>query len=403
MNQEHREKPYPEFPLNWHKTGYWYKRIAGKVYYFGKRWGSHHEALEDYLLRRDGAKPEKPEQSECVLNIDFLVNTFLASKDRQMKAGELSQRSWNDYFRICTLITEALGKPRLVEDMDPHAFGLLKAQLVEGVGVQTAANRIRLARIVFRFAEQEDLIEGRIRFGSQFKQTSKTVLRRDKQNRVATHGTREFSPDQIRKLLAAANKQMKAMIYLGINCAYGNTDCSSLLWTHIKKEWAVYPRQKTSVDRLAYLWPETRTALEAIKSEDARVFSRRTGSDWVKVTDKCVDDGVAKEFAKLMTVVKLSRPGLSFYSLRHTFRTVADNCLDPVACGIVMGHTDNSMAANYRSSVSEQRVRTVCEYVRQWVALDSPQPSELMTPDDGVSHLSGPDDPCAAPDHSTCS
>ena len=25
------------------------------------------------------------------------------------------------------------------------------------------------------------------------------------------------------------------------------------------------------------------------------------------------------------------------------------------------------------------------------------------TPDDGVSHLSGPDDPCAVPDHSTCS
>ena len=370
MNQNHREKPYPEFPLNWHKTGYWYKRIDGKVYYFGKRWGSPHDALEDYVKHRDGAKPQKIE-SESALTIDYLVNAFLASKDRQMKAGELSQRSWNDYFRICTMIANALGKPRFVEDMGSHDFGLLKAQLIEGVGVQTAANRIRLARILFRFAEQEDLIEGRIRFGSQFKETSKTVLRRDKQSRVATHGTREFSPEQIRKLLAAANNQMKAMIYLGINCAYGNTDCSSMLWTHVQGELAVYPRQKTSVDRLAYLWPETRTALEAIRSDSPRVFNRRTGGAWVKVSAKCVDDGVAKEFLKLTTAVKLHRPGLSFYSLRHTFRTVADNCLDPVACAIVMGHTDSSMAANYRSSVSEQRVRTVCEYVRQWVALDS--------------------------------
>lgn len=370
MNQEQQEKPYPEFPLSWHKTGYWYKRINGKVYYFGKRWGSPHDALEDYVKHRDGVRPTKTE-SESALNIDYLVNAFLASKDLQMKAGELSQRSWNDYFRICTLITGILGKPRLVEDMDPHDFGLLKAQLITDVGVVTAANRIRLARTVFRFAEQEDLLEGRIRFGSQFKQTSKTALRRDKQSRVAIHGTREFSPEQIRKLLAAANPQMKAMIYLGINCAYGNTDCSSMLWTHVQKELAVYPRQKTSVDRMAYLWPETRTALEAIRSDNPRVFSRRSGAAWVRVSAKAVNDGVAKEFLKLMTAVKLYRPGLSFYALRHTFRTVADNCLDPVACAIVMGHTDSSMASNYRSSISEERVRKVCEYVRQWVKLDA--------------------------------
>ena len=71
MNQNHREKPCPECPLKGHNAGYWFKRIEGKVYYFGKRWGSDHEALDDYLIRRDAAKPEKPEQSECVLNIDF--------------------------------------------------------------------------------------------------------------------------------------------------------------------------------------------------------------------------------------------------------------------------------------------------------------------------------------------
>lgn len=73
-----------------------------------------------------------------------------------VKSGKLPKKSGNDYFRICTLITEALGKPRLVEDLDSRVFGLLKAQLVEGIGVQAVANLIRHARIVFRFAEQED-------------------------------------------------------------------------------------------------------------------------------------------------------------------------------------------------------------------------------------------------------
>jgi len=55
--EQNREKPYPAFPLNWHKTGYSYKRLNGKVYYFGERWGSAEDALEDYLKRRDNGQP----------------------------------------------------------------------------------------------------------------------------------------------------------------------------------------------------------------------------------------------------------------------------------------------------------------------------------------------------------
>ncbi len=62
------------------------------------------------------------------------------------KSGKLPKKRGNDYCRICTLITEALGKPRLVEDLDSRVFGLLKAQLVEDIGVQVAANLIRQLR-----------------------------------------------------------------------------------------------------------------------------------------------------------------------------------------------------------------------------------------------------------------
>lgn len=367
--EEHREKPYPGFPLSWHSSGYWFKRIAGKFYYFGTRYGSHEEALEDYLMRRD--HPDRQEVTrgpQAALTVNELCDAFMESKERQMNAGELTQRSFNDYFRLGVLLLKKLGKGRLVEAMEPDDFGILKLRLTEGVSVQTAANRIRLARIIFRFAEQDGLIQGRVKFGSQFKITGRKLIRRERQANQQKHGIRMFEPGQVHDLMRAANAQWRAMILLGINCGYGNTDLSEIRAGHISGEWATYPRQKTSVDRVAWLWPETREALQehGAIGDDGRLFCRRTGGHWVKVSAKCVDDGIAKQFSKMMAAVGHKRPGLTFYSLRHTFQTVADGAKDPLATALVMGHVDETMSGRYRERFERDRVRAVCEFVRAW-------------------------------------
>ena len=76
-------------------------------------------------------------------------------------------------------------------------------------------------------------------------------------------------------------------------------------------------------------------------------------------------DAVAQGFAKLARRLKLTVPG--FYCLRHTFRTVADQTLDPVACGLIMGHVDDSMAGQYRERVADERLLKVTEHVRAWL------------------------------------
>lgn len=37
-----------------------------------------------------------------------------------------------------------------------------------------------------------------------------------------------FEAQELRRLIAAANVQLKAMILLGVNCGFGNADCGTL-------------------------------------------------------------------------------------------------------------------------------------------------------------------------------
>ena len=59
------------------------------------------------------------------------------------------------------------------------------------------------------------------------------------------------------------------MIYLGVNCGFGNNDCAKLPTTalDLKKGWIDFGRPKTGIHRRCPLWPETvaavRAALEA--------------------------------------------------------------------------------------------------------------------------------------------
>ncbi len=51
------------------------------------------------------------------------------------------------------------------------------------------------------------------------------------------------------------------------------------------------------------------------------------------------DDPVGKEFVKVLVALKMKRPGLSFYALRHTFSTVGQKTRDRDAVASIMGHT----------------------------------------------------------------
>jgi integrase len=58
---------------------------------------------------------------------------------------------------------------------------------------------------------------------------------------------------------------------------------------------------------------------------------------------------------------------LGFYTLRHTFRTIADEAKDQPAADFIMGHEVAHMSSVYRETISDERLKAVTDHVRAWL------------------------------------
>ena len=88
-----------------------------------------------------------------------------------------------------------------------------------------------------------------------------------------------FTAEQIRKMLQAASVPLRAMIYLGINCGFGNEDCGTPRLDRLDLDtgWHTHGRPKTGVPRRCPLWAETVAAIRAAVACAARAAHRQGG------------------------------------------------------------------------------------------------------------------------------
>jgi integrase len=355
-----------------HATGRWCKKIRGKFHYFGK-WDDPDGALQRYLDQKDDLYAGRvPRVKREGLTVKDLVNRFLTFKRARVDTGELVQRSWADYHRACARVLAVFGKDRLVNDLDESVFGELRTALAKTLGPVALGNEIQRIRVVFKWGYDEALIEQPIRYGQSFKRPTRKVLRKIRQ----ANGKRMFEAHEIRAMIDKAGIPLKAMILLGINCGYGNSDCATLPGSAVdlKAGWISYPRPKTAVERRCPLWPETVSALrEAMdkrpkpkdQHDDGLIFLTKQGRRWGKDTS---DNPISKETRKILSKLGIGgRRG--FYALRHTHQTVGDETRDPIAVQHTMGHAENSndMSAVYRERINDERLRAVTDHVRRWL------------------------------------
>ncbi|MBP87252.1 MAG: hypothetical protein CMJ64_11110 [Planctomycetaceae bacterium] len=389
---------YPLFP---HATGRWAKKIIGRLHYFG-RWAntqageiipvddvdaSASEAEELYNAQKidlhNGRKPKVESlNADDGYTIRNLCNEFLTSKLHKVDSGELSRHTFSDYQRSCDLLIEAFGKWRRVDDLAPDDFEKLRAKLNKELSIVTVKNEINRCRIILKYAHDQQKIEKPVAFGQSFDKPSARALRKLRNEA----GPKLFAANELTPILAEADPWMRAMVLLGINGGLGNTDCANLPKSAIDFEsgWLMYPRPKTEVQRRIPLWQETLEALEqAIDTrpkpknleDDKLCFVTIQGNRWVRITpskttkDRYVTvNSVSKRFSALLKELSISgKQGWGFYTLRHTFETVAGESKDQVAVDALMGHVDGSMAAVYRERISDERLRAVADHVHDWL------------------------------------
>jgi integrase len=379
-------KPSPDFPLFAHASGQWAKKIRGKMHYFGL-WADPAAALAKYTEQAEQLHngTAAPAGTPAALTLKELCNAFLNAKAAAIEAGELSPRTFADYQRDCELLVKQFGKRRPVADLSPDDFARLRVAMTSHWGPARVGVSICRIRGVFGFGARNELLDKPVRFGSGFVKPSKRVMRKHR----AAQGVKLFTAAEVRAMVEGAlvvgkdgpelvqpGPQLRAMILLGVNAGLGNSDIGNLSQSALDLDAGIidFPHPKTGIPRRCPLWPETVQALrDALdlrpepkrQAHAALVFVTKYGLPWVVNTGT---DCVTYECRRLLRRLGINgRQGLGFYTLRHTFRTVADEARDQPAADFIMGHEVASMSSVYRETISDARLRAVAEHVRAWL------------------------------------
>ncbi len=379
-------KPRPDFPLFPHATGRWAKKVRGKLHYFGKVADDSkgEKALDRWLEQKDDLLAGRtPRVKADGLTVSDLCNHFLSAKRHLCETGELSTRTFADYHAVAERVGDCFGWDRLVVDLAADDFDSLRRQVARTCGPVGIGNVVGRVRTIFRYAHEAGLINRPVRFGPTFKKPSRKTMRLER----AKRGPRMLEAADIRRILDKADMPLKAMVLLGVNCGYGNSDIRELPLSALDLDngWADFPRPKTGIPRRCPLWPETVAVLrEAIARRpkpsqpeaEKLVFVTCRGAPWGSRPKLAPDgekqngvfhDPVAGEFRKVLVDLDLHRPRLGFYALRRVCETIGGDSRDQVAVDHIMGHARDDMASAYRERIEDSRLVAVAEHVRDWL------------------------------------
>jgi integrase len=360
----------PPFPLRLHATGQWTRKVKGHSHYFGV---DRDKALAEYMrVKEDLEAGRTPRPVDAgAITLMALCNHFLTDKISLRDSREITPRTYREYYATCELMLERLGKTLLVDQISPDDLASYRRWLSTKRNATTLGNEVTRVRVVLNYAFQAGLVDRPVRYGN-FKRPAKRVLRRQR----AEKGQRLFEAAELRKTIDSAGPQMRAMVLLAINAGLGNEDCAKLQFRHLNLDagWLDYPRPKTGIARRCPLWAETVDALRvwatkrkepADKANTDLVFLTKYGGPWS--VDTCISNPISVEFRRLIVNAGVAREGLTFYVIRHTFQTVADETGDYLATKRVMGHADNSISDTYRERFPDERLRKVTDHVRTWL------------------------------------
>jgi integrase len=410
--------PYVGFPLRPHRNGHWYKSVwnprskKSEQFYFGS-WSDDpkgERAIKDpltgWLVRRDAIKAGIDNTRVQVvggeLTLGELMSRFLSFKRGKVISGELSLTTLDGYLREVSKFVEFQKPATPAGSLRPEHFSAFMKHLVE-------------SRKLGRFARKRVVtyINTYLRYGAKNGWMTMPNVGTDWSTpatdpdsmRVARaragvpdYSGRLVTGEEIDKLLARSQPAFRALVLLGINCGLGPADLGRMRWNMIDLEHGrlIFPRGKSGVYRVGHLWKKTRKALRRVRrlkynrlalrreGEQSLVFITRrnlpfyremevygfvevNGQKVRKLLKVKVENSILRTFRRM--VRELDIQGLTFYRLRHSFRTFGQRARDREALDACMGHKDSGIGRVYNhEEIAWSRIRQVAKvvYRRLW-------------------------------------
>lgn len=355
--------PKPKWPYR-HETvltpasnGQWKKKHKGKAYYFGP-WNAPKAALERWraewplIVRGETQKLTQTDRGD----LKAALESYLNARRQDHERGELAWDSYREYKDICAGLLRVIGRTRDVAGIGPTDFQRVAID-IERLSPIRRGVWVTKTRTVFGWIERHYGLA--IDFGHDFKGPARRVIRKQMNARQ----DKTLTAEQIHKLMAVANDQAKALILLGINGGYGNSDVAALPAEAVDLDAGIidYHRHKTQARRVVPLWSETVDAIrKIIVPGQPLLFADAKGRPLVRrgTNDICRIMGELRNASGVKA---------TFYGFRYTFATIAAETGDDHARALVMGHVIDGVAENYVLRFPRERLVKVVDHVHGWL------------------------------------
>jgi integrase len=349
----HNRKRAITLKLTRHKSGYWCKKIAGKLCYFGRRGGPESEArheLLDLIQRAEFGTSAAPVAS--TETISELAERYAMECEARVAAGAIQEPTWQDYDLAIRAFVAGVGEQAIAAQITPSEFSVMAGRW-SVLSPARRGNYIQTIRSMFKWARLTP------DYGKDFVKPSRHEYRA-----AAKARKRLFTTADLAAMLRYASPHQRRFLLLGLNTGMYAKDMARLRWRDLPmvgdRVYVDWLRPKTKIPQHAPLWPETVAALPPRGHDEALVFTTTSGKAIVR---RRVDEP-ARAIHRLLRRLGLKRDGVAFGAVRHTHTSAVQDCGDRDAARLVRGHAIGGMEELY-DHVDLTRLAKVTEHARQ--------------------------------------
>ena len=149
-----------KLPITLHKTGQYYKKIKGKLYYFGTdKKTALNRHLEQAAFLHAGKLP-KPKFTGNALSIKTLCNLYLDHQESRSMIGEIKLRHLYDQTSLLRDFVRFAGPNRAVSDISTVDLQNYRKKLINAdKSPNTINNRIASVKAMYNWALDNEIIE----------------------------------------------------------------------------------------------------------------------------------------------------------------------------------------------------------------------------------------------------